>query len=300
MKYKAIYIVMAVALIQAFSAKAQSETTEEFAIKATADIGIGNALSTDSPVKGMGAKSSSSDFGVDFGWTFWRQIEHSLEANIGLRYGSVSTKAHLPAMDYHYSAPAAADMDNEPYIRYYELGNIHQKISTGRLAIPIYVKYRYEINERFSVHALAGMKIGFNVSSKIGNTKGEAFSYGVYPQYNDLMIDAPYMNEFGESTLTTRQTLKPSASPATFSLMAGIGAEVRVWGPISADLTIKYEGAVNNMYKSTKSGLNTFDAKNAPVRYTVAKGQQVEALSSYLTSSKLSRFSIAISAIYHF
>ncbi len=54
------------------------------------------------------------------------------------------------------------------------------------------------------------------------------------------------------------------------------------------------------MYKSTKSGLNTFDAKNAPVRYTVAKGQQVEALSSYLTSSKLSRFSIAISAIYHF
>lgn len=300
MKFKSRYIFMVALSLAGLTASAQAGATEDFAIKATADIGLGKAMSTGYALPGLSAKSSSSDFGVDFGWTFWRQAQNSLEANIGLRYGRTSLKADVSDMDYHYAAPGSADMDNVAYIRYYELDDLHQKVVTDRLAIPLYLNYRYEINDRFSVHALAGMKLGFNVSSKIAQSGCKVYSYGVYPEYDDLMIDASYMNEFGSSTLGRDRAFKPETNTVTFSLMAGVGAEVHVWGPLSADLTFRYEGAVNNIYKSAKSRITTFEADNVPVSYTVAQGQKVKSLSDYLTSSKLSRISCAISLIYRF
>ncbi len=290
---------MAVSMLVALTGTAQTAGREKFAIKATADIGIGNALSTRCALPGMDAKSASSDFGIDFGWTFWSQRENSLEANIGLGYGRTSLKANLSGMEYHYAAPAAADMDNEPYIRYYALDGVHQNIRIGRLTIPIYLNYRYQINDRFSLHALAGMKLGFNVVENF-TSRGKAFSYGVYPQYDNLMIDASYMNGFGASTLGRNETITPDVHAVTFSLMAGVGADVRIWESFYAGLTFKYEGAVNNMYKSIKADPDAFNANTAPVTYTVAEGETVKPLSSYLTSSKLSRFSCVISLFYRF
>lgn len=302
MKFLSRHILVIAALVPVFSAWSQSNANgkEDFSIKANANIGLGNAMNAKYALPEISSKASASDFGIDFGWTFWRQRQNSLEANIGLGYGCTALKAKLPDLDYHYSAPATADMDNEPYIRYCELDGINQKISTGTLSIPVYLTYRYEINDRFSLHALAGMKLGFNVSSKINKSGAKAFCYGVYPQYDDLMIDAPYMNDFGESELGCDQTLKPEVNSAIFSLMAGVGAEARVWGPISAGITFKYEGALSNLYKTIKSDFSTFNPENVPVRYTVAEGQKMMPLSSYLNSSKLSRFAISISLLYHF
>ncbi len=300
MKLKPLYILAAAVLLPSFTAGAQAPATEKFAIKATADIGLGKALTGSGTLPGMDTKSSMTDFGLDFGWTFWQQREHSVEANIGLRYGRASFKAGLASLDYNYQAPAAADMDNDTYIRYYELSDLHQKITTDRVSIPIYARYRYEINPRIGVHAILGFKIGLNASSKVSATTGSAFSYGIYPQYDDLMIDASYMNEFGRTNLAAATTLKPETASATVAIMAGVGAEVKVWGPISADLTIKYEGAMSNMYKRIGVAPAPYTATTAPVTYTVAGGQTVAPLCSYLSSSKPSRLSLAISAIYRF
>ncbi len=300
MKMKTLYISMIVALLPVFSAGAQSETNEKFAIKATADIGLGRAMSVDCALDNMSAKSSASDFGIDFGWTFWTQRENSLEANIGLGYGSCSLKTSIPGLDYNYSAPAAADMDNVPYIRYYEVEDLHQKIRTNRLVIPIYLNYGYEINERVVLHALLGVKLGFNLSSKITESGCKVFSYGVYPQYDNLMIDASYMNEFGHSVLDKSSTLTSEANGVTASLLTGVGAEVRIWGPVSAELSFRYECGLNDMYKKMKSAPATFSYDNAPVTYTVVDGQKVAALSKYLTRSKISRLSCGISLIYRF
>lgn len=300
MKYRVRYIAMAVAMLSAFTASAQNAVNERFAIKATADIGIGNALSTGFALSGMDTKSSSSDFGVDFGWTFWKHNHNSLEVNIGLGYGRTSLTADLSKLDYHYAAPAEADMDNEPYIRYYELKGMHQKIVSDRMTLPVYLNYRYEISRIFSVHALAGFKFGFNVSSKLDDVKGNVFSYGIYPQYDNLMIDASYMNSFGEAVLDSDQAVKPATNGVTASLMAGVGAEIRIWGPLAADVTLRYEGAMNDTFKSEYSKTGSFDAENAPVSYTVADGQKVQALSGYLSKSKMSRLSCGISLICRF
>lgn len=300
MKYKVRYIAMAVAMLSAFTASAQNAVSEKFAIKATADIGLGKALSTGAALPGMDTKSSSSDFGLDFGWTFWARNHNSLEANVGLGYSRTSLTADLSKLDYHYAAPAEADMDKDTYIRYYELKGMHQKALSDRMTLPVYLNYRYEISRIFSVHALVGVKFGFNLSSKLDDAKVNVFSYGIYPQYDNLMIDASYMNEFGESVLGTDQAIKPSANSVTTSLMAGVGAEIRIWGPIAADVTLRYEGAFNDTFKSEYSNLVSFDAENAPVSYTVADGQKMQPLSNYLTKSKMSRLSCGVSLICRF
>lgn len=300
MKYNLRYIIMAVAMLSIATASAQSEISEKFAIKATADIGLGNVMQTKYALPNMSSSSSSSNFGVDFGWTFFQVKNHSLEANLGFGYGSTSLTADMSKLDYHYSAPAAADMDMEPYIRYYELSGLHQKIRANILTLPIYLNYRYQINKIVSLHALVGVKLGFNVSSKVNEAHTSAFSYGIYPQYDNLMIDASYMNDFGESVLGTDQALKPEANGVTTSLLAGLGAEVKIYGPLSADVTLRYEGGINDMFKGVSSKLASFDAENAPVKYTVADGQQMTALSSYLCKSKISRLSIAVSLLYRF
>ncbi len=301
MKYTVLSIAtLTASILLAAGASAQNAGNQKYSLKASADIGLGDALSTGDSRLDMNTKSSASDFGVDFGWTFWQKNKNSLELNVGLGYGTTSLTAEASAFNYSYNAPAAADMDNETYIRCYSVEAIHQKITSGRVALPIYLDYRYQINQRVSIHGLLGFKLGFNLSSKVDKTSGSAFSYGIYPQYDDLMIDATYMNAFGKADLSTLTAEKPQLNSLTASILAGVGAECHIWGPLSAEATVRYEKAFNNLFKDSPKAITSFDAENAPITYTVAGGQKIAPLSSYITDSKLSRLSLCISLLYRF
>ncbi len=300
LNYRLKYLLASAALLTASSALAQSLVKDKLEVKVTADIGVGNAISGSSLLPGMTTKSAASGFDITLGWTFWEQRQHSLLANVGLGYGSASLTADISGLDYNYQAPAAADMDNVPYIRYYELDALHQKVAVGRITVPLYLNYRYKINQTVNLNALLGFKFGFNSSKKVSDTGGRAYSYGIYPQYDNLMIDASYMNEFGNTTLGSGLALEPEVSGATVSLLVGIGADVRLWGPLAAGITLGYEAGMGNIFKPVASDIASFDAQNAPVTYTVADGQTVKPLSGFLSGSKLSRLSCGISLIYRF
>lgn len=312
MKDKLRYALVAGVLLPMMSAAAQPAPEGKFAIKASADLGIGNALSVDKIWPEMGSKAASSDFGLDFGWTFWQRGRHSLEANVGVAYGTTPVKTDMAGeMSYHYSAPAAADMDDEPYERYCTVEKMHQKVKTERVSIPIYLNYRLRTSSVFSLHAMVGYRLSFNVASRICDGYAEVYSYGVYPQYDNLMIDADYMNEFGNQTLGAIQTYGADMTKTTSSIMAGIGAEVHISGPMSAAVMLRYEGGLNNLFKKyegdlagpfdpTSSVSTPFTAENAPVTYTVADGQRMRSLTDYFTRSKMSRLSCALSLIFRF
>ncbi len=301
MKNSFRYILATAVLLPAVAATAQKPAGEGvYAIKATADIGLGKSMNAKSVLPGMSTSGSTFDFDLDFGWTFWEQRQHSLEANIGLGFSSTSLTSKLAGIAYDYSAPADADMDMDPYVRYYEISGMNQKVRANRLTLPIYLNYRYKLSQRVSLHALLGLKLGFSVYRNIGKATATAFSYGIYPQYDDLMIDATYMNCFGETALTTDQAIKPKTNAVGASIMTGIGAEIWIWGPLAGDISFRYEGSLTNMFKSIKSADAPFTDQNAPVTYTVAEGQTTKALASYMTRSKLSRFSLSLSLIYRF
>lgn len=287
--------------VSALASSAQTVSNPKFAIKATADLGIGNAISLGYGLPEISGKSqAANEFGIDFSLKIWELGKNSIDANIGLGYSSLPLTLDVAKMDYHYDAPAEADMDNEPYIRYYELDGMHQKLSSKRIAIPLYLNYNYQVCKWVGVHAMLGYKFGINFSPKISESSGNAFCYGVYPQYDDLMIDASYMNEFGESSLNSADSDKPKLNGVTCGFLVGLGAEFRIWGPVSVDLSLRYEAGMDNVYKGSESDVWKLDAENAPVSYTVAGGQKVKPLSHYLTMSKLSRLSLAASLIYRF
>ena len=296
-----IYSLMcAIAFCVPFNSAARSKGNGKFAVKANANIGLGKAFGIKSSLPGMSPSSSANDFGVDFGWTFFSRKQNSLELNVGVSYEASDIKAELESCHYSYDASAGADMDGETYVRYYELSGIHQKMDMGRLTVPVYLSYVYRCNSRLRLHADLGVRLGFKVSSKVSEVSGEGYSYGIYPQYDDLMIDAGYINDFGTKSYTKEAAALPEANAFSCSVLAGVGAEFRIYGPLAADLSLRYLGGLTDQYKPGFSGTVRFDENDSPVTYTVAGGERMKALSDYFTSSRLSQLRLCLSLIYRF
>lgn len=293
-------ILCGAALLSSLTAWAQGADGEKFAVKAYANIGLGSAVSLDSSLDGTSKKSSGNSFGVDFGWTFWQKQNHSFEANIGLGYRASSVKLSLENFDYRYQAPADADMDGDRYIRYYEIDHLSQKSTLGHLDVPIYLSYAYRCNDWLGVHADFGFNLGLKVSSKLSSLTGEGYSYGVYPQYSDLKIEESYLNDFGRSRYTESMGMAPTAKGFSCSVLFGVGAEFRIYGPLAADLSFRYNAGLTNLYDSAYAELGDISSMTAPVTYTVKDGQKVKNATDYLKLSKLSQLTLDVSLIYRF
>ena len=279
---------------------AQATDKESFAIKAGAGIGLGNTMAANKNMAALSQKTGSGDYGIDFGWTFWKKGSNRLEGNIGLNYTPVSTTFTLEGLNYQYSATADADMDGNAYTRFYELGEMRQKVLTGYFTIPIYVRYAYMVAKEIGLYADLGFRPGFKTSSKISSMSGTSYSYGVYPEYDDLMIDADYINDFGETNLSDASCMKPEANGFSMSMLIGIGAEFRIYGPLAADIGLRYDAGLTNLYKPEWNGDDNFVQANAPVNYLVDKGQEVRSFTGFLKSSHLSQFSVRIALVYRF
>ena len=293
------YIVLILFGVISFNVCAQNNNSERFAIKASAEIGLGNSISATSSINPLSSKATMGNYGLDFGWTFWSQKGHRLEANIGVTYSPTGVELELGSLDYNYGAPATADMDGESYRRFYEIRNLHQKVSLGRVTLPIYLTYGYKCNEWFGLHADLGVRLGFKTSVTISEVSGEAYSYGIYPQYDNLLINELYLNDFGTTNLANTGYGEPECNGFSTSIIAGIGAEFRIYKNISADISIRYNKGITNLFKKQYSDDN-FTNASAPINYSVSDGQQVKSLTDYLSSSKVSSLSLRIALIYRF
>lgn len=294
------FILCAFVLPTYFVGIAQSTDSDKFAIKAYANIGLGNAVNQKSVLPVTDKTSSANEFGLDFGWMFWKQRNHSLEANIGLGYSTSAVESSLHDFTYSYSAAADADMDGEEYIRHYELEYMKQKSITNRLTVPVYLSYAFRCNSWLRIHADLGVNFGFKISSKLSDLTGEGYCYGVYPQYDDLKIDESYLNDFGRNEYSNSAAQTPEPTGFSCSILTGVGADFRIYGPLAADLSFRYNAGLTNLYKSKYTDLAAITSNNASITYTVKEGQSIKAFTDYLKSSKLSQFALNISLIYRF
>lgn len=268
---------------------------QRFAVKAYGDIGLTKGISLSTALPGSNTKASTNAFGVDFGYKFWNLKEHSLEANIGLSYRMASAKFNTGPLSYSYSAPASADDDGNPYIRYTDLSAMSQKSTLGYIEIPIYLQYQYRINKWLGVHADFGFGLAFRCAESTGQTSGTATSYGVYPEYDDLVIKEGYLNAFGERSLSDAHTAKANMKGFAASIICGVGFEFYAYGPLSFNLGIRYNAGLTDVFGGgNKLVAGATTAENAPVTYTVANGQQVKSLSDYVTKSRLNPLSLNI------
>lgn len=270
-------------------------SAQKFAVKPHAEIDLMSGFGFDSSVE-MSAKTTSNEFGADFGYTFLNKGGNRLEVNVGLGYRYLNATLNAGDFGYDYAAPAQADVDGNPYTRFCEVSDLRQKISTGYVTLPIYLQYAYRCTDWMEVHALAGVKLGFNTGSSVKTVSGEVYSYGVFPEYDNLMIDAPYLDDFGTVTLTGHSTGKTSVNTAMASLMVGAGLDFRIYGPLWFDLGIRYNLGFTNVFSKMLSVMPVtgYSAETAPLTYTVAEGTTIRSLSDYATKSKLSPLSLNI------
>ncbi len=294
------FAVLSFVLMAQITAWAQNADNKNIAIKAHANIGLGDAMNIESCLPEINQSSSASEFGVDLGWTFWRKQNHSLELNVGLAYSSSTLKLGIDNLNYSYSASADADMDGDSYTRHYELTGLEQNTDLSRFVIPVYLSYGYHCTNWLKLHVDLGLNFGFILSSKISGMSGTGYCYGVYPKYDNLKIEESYLNDFGSQKYSADMCSSPQTNGLTCSLMAGIGAEFRIYGPLSADLSVRYSAAMNNLYKDNITQLTSYTDVNSPITYTVKDGTRITSLTDYLTSSKLSNLGLNISLIYHF
>ena len=293
---KAIIIGMAaMALVPAMQA-------QKYAIKAYDNIGVGNPMNVTHSNTGQDHKSSYNTFGVDFGYTFWRKGANSLEANIGFGYAAAGTTFSLGAMDYHYSAPATADEDGNPYERYYQLSDMRQTASVGYFTLPIYLEYQYRCLSWLGVKAEVGVGLGFRLTSGLGKVSGTATAWGVFPEYDDLLIDEDYLDDFGMRYLDKRAALDQNSHAFNASIMCGAGFEFYAYEPVSFELGVRYNHGLTQVFDGvhSESFSKGVTADNAPVFYTVANGTQVRPLSEYTTKSKLNPLSIHVGVTVRF
>lgn len=282
--------------ILAVASISSSASAQRFAVKAYGDIGMGKAMSLSSTFPDMTSKSSSNAFGVDFGYTFWQKEANSLEVNLGLGYRMASSKFNVSDFSFNYAAPASADEDGDSYQRYTTISDMKQKISIGYFNIPVYLQYQYRATKWLGVHADLGFGFGFKCSGKVKSVTGRADTYGVYPQYDNLIIKADYLNDFGTTQLADVPKGEAGVKGFNASLITGVGCEFYVGGPVSIDLGVRYNAGLTKVYDSKYdiSSKSSVNAENAPLTYEVARGQQVEALSDYVAKSHLNPFSLHI------
>lgn len=283
-------------IIVACGASASQADAQKFAVKAYGDIGLGKGMSLTAGLPEMSTQSSSNAFGIDFGYTFWQQSGSSLEANVGLGYRMASATFRVPELNYDYAAPASADEDGNPYQRYVSVSDINQKINMGYFNIPIYLQYQYRVAKWLGIHADIGFGFGFRCGGSVGSTTGTVNSYGIYQEYNQLVIKADYINDFGTTYLDEASKGKADMKGFNASVMTGAGFEFYIADMVSVDMGIRYNVGLtdvfNGHYDITLS--SGYSAESAPVTYTVSQGQQVKALSDYVTKSRLNPLSLHV------
>ena len=275
------------------------EVPDEFigprwALKGYDNIGLGNPISINESQPGQTAKSDYNSFGIDLGYTFWRKGPHSLEANLGVGYTISHATFRIPDMSYHYNAPTIADEDGNEYVRYYELSNLRQKTSMAYLNIPLYLEYQYKPLSWLGIHAEVGFNFGIRTKGSVDRIDGTAKAWGVFPEYDDLLIDQDYLDDFGIRNLYGSPTDKPAMKGFNGSIMCGAGFEFYTYEPVSFELGVRYYAGLSNSFSGKYSVANPgeFTAENAPVFYTVADGTQVRSLADYTGKSKLSPLSL--------
>ena len=300
MKFIKILLVLTLAVLSSNYVKAQKTSSNHIVVKAIADIGLTDAMSLSSAMNLSDKKSSVQNYVLELGYRFWTKNNMGLEVNAGLGYGTISNRLGIDNLQFSYNAGPDADMDGNSYVRHYEVDGIRQTVDVKSFIVPVYLSYNIGCLKWLTFHVDAGIRLRFNTSSAINKSYADFNTFGIYPEYDDLKIDAEWLNDFGHHELGDAQTSDVKTFGFNTELLFGVGLEFKLTGLLSLDLGIRYNYGLQDIYKNLYSGTMSSSPLNAPITYTVTEGEIVKPLSRYLTKSKLSDLSLRAGLVFRF
>lgn len=223
----------------------------KFRVKPYIDITIGNQPYEVELPSQINVSQNASNFGVDFGYMFVNRKNFRMGVFTGAGYSTGSIGMTLPSLEYNYETPRWADIDDEAYRRYVSLEDVHQSIDLKAFSVPAYLELVYAAHTYINFYLDLGVKAYFNAGSKASDISGKTKAYGIYPQYGNLLIDAPYMNDFGVQYETSNSNLhEANFNAVSLDAMGGLGIRIKLFGPLMLDAGVRYGMAVTPFIKA--------------------------------------------------
>ena len=269
-------------------------------IKPYAEFPIASFLTYDSPVIPLeGGSAKMNQFGIDFGFRLWSKESNSLWLDYGASYRRLHANASLNNYSYSYFSPSWTEVDGNEYYRHVTINEMNQNLKAHAIGIPIYFSFKHNFSKRISIHAELGANIDllFNIISEGGKLSGS--SYGVYPEYGDLIIDSPTINGFGPFDNNSQyyyiDTWNRDGLIVNASLLLGIGAEVWIAGPLSLDVTLRYNQGLTNLFQFYNHGRqNLPNFWDYPLVNYNGEYNESQPLQSYYGKNRLSQLSVRV------
>ena len=245
------------------------------------------------------SKSIHHEFGLDLGYMIPTNGLFQMGFYAGVGFASSSVVLGMDTIHYHYQAGSEADIDGDSYTRHYTIERASQKLSMKDLTIPIYLDFNFHVHKIVSLYLDLGIKNYINLSANLSDLTGTYSSWGVYPQYSDLVLDhTTGLTQFAASgTALPAQTTSSTMDINGYSmdLLSALGVRVKLkdkqFFPLYFDFSIGYQHSLLAPYKNanalTLSDIQgNVSAQEAFSTYTVESGESLLPLSAFVSELK--------------
>ena len=209
--------------------------------------------------------ASMMEMGLDLGYTLVAKPKFKLSLFTG--FGLAKSKVDL-AYDgiYNYSYTAAADIDGDSYNRFYEVSNFKATQEVSQYVVPLYLDFDFQVSKRFSLYLQGGLKAYLNSAFDVTNVHADLYTYGIYPQYNNLKIENFQPIGFGSSTQEI-PTQEIEAESMTFEGFAGAGFRLNLFKALFLDARVSYQMGTPLVKTKDLVKLDNPEEENALIRF---------------------------------
>lgn len=254
---------------------------------------------------------SMLEYGLDFGCALIRKPKFKLNLFTGASF----VKSNLEfeqgefGYKYYYNAPSAADYDGETYRRYYEINNMRAAMEITQIAIPLYLDFDFQFTRRFSAYLQMGVKAFVSTKCTVKDFSADVKTYGVYPQYGNLVMENFKPNEFTNHTVSANSQDIETESMIT-DAFGGIGFRLNLFGSLYLDAAVNYqrsltpvvtaEEELNLGYRGTGGSSTFVDESKALITYTCAGGEVVKPFTNLFSEIKRDGLKVSVGLLLKF
>ncbi len=286
------------------TACAQDKNVNRSILRYNIDFGAWDTYTLSCADYGLEHSTKSSDISIDIGYTLRNTGKISLSIFSGLGLSNSTFKLSKSCDDYSFYTDA--DVDGDSYYRHYKGLTVTQDMWIKDFFIPLYVDLTLKTCSWMSVYAKLGAKMNININKKTDSSHGHATVYGVYPQYDDLILDSEWgHNGFGETDFydsTTDDDIK--TNKLKVMLLGGLGLKfcTKKYPHLVLETGVRYERQLGNTFKPQDTGKATDNTTS--VVYNTIEGTQskehIRSLTNYLSKSSKNALLINIAVSYQY
>lgn len=220
---------------------------------------------------------SMLDYGLDFGYAIVAKPKFKLSLFTG--FGLSKSSFNFTQQEeyaYSYRTSTEADFDGDSYNRNYRVSGMQSKVQLSQILVPLYFDFDFQFSRMFSIYLQTGIKAYFTSNFNITDLSMDTYTFGVYPQYDNLIIENFAPNNFGHHSIRIDKQQVESKS-SVFDLYGGVGFRLNLYKGIYLDAGVNYQTALTPIFETDQplfiSGY--VNENNAFINYSCAGGENV-------------------------